>query len=111
MIHQTHSDWLTDSGSFSASYIEPRNSVSGSVFLCEILNLTILENFFIQQINSDTPRVLNRMTEPPFEWNGRDHVTENNVPIVWVDGSCLNNGRQDAKSGIGCWAAGNDCWS
>ena len=37
------------------------------------------------------------MTEPYFKWNGTEYVTKNNIPIVWVDGSCLNNGRQNAN--------------
>merc|ERR1712063_166299 len=49
-----------------------------------------------------------KMPEPHFEWNGTDYVTEDNVPIVWVDGSCLRNGTPDAKSGIGWWADPND---
>ena len=52
-----------------------------------------------------------RMTEPFYTWNGREYVTKNNVPIVWVDGSCLDNGRPNARSGIGCWADDDDCWS
>ena len=48
------------------------------------------------------------MSQPNFEWNGTDYVSEDNVPIVWVDGSCLGNGTPDAKSGIGWWAASND---
>ena len=51
------------------------------------------------------------MSEPFYKWNGTEYVTKNNIPIVWVDGSCLNNGRQNAKSGIGCWAEDDDCWS
>merc|ERR1711953_1467825 len=54
---------------------------------------------------------LTEMTEPNYEWNGTEYVTDNGVPIVWVDGSCLNNGRSDAKSGIGVWASENDNWS
>ena len=51
------------------------------------------------------------MTEPYFEWNGTEHVTDNGVPIVWVDGSCLHNGYPNAKSGIGVWASDDDNWS
>ena len=51
------------------------------------------------------------MTEPYYEWNGTEWVTDSGVPIVWVDGSCLNNGYSNAKSGIGVWASENDNWS
>ena len=51
------------------------------------------------------------MSEPFYKWNGTEYVTKNNVPIIWVDGSCPNNGSPRAKSGIGCWAHDDDCWS
>ena len=49
-------------------------------------------------------------SEPYCRWNGNYYVTEDDVPIVWVDGSCANNGYANAKSGIGCWAEDGDKW-
>ena len=46
-------------------------------------------------------------------WNKRllCYVNRHNIPIIYVDGSCKNNGKPYAKSGIGIWISENEGYS
>jgi len=35
-------------------------------------------------------------------------VADMNVPVVYTDGACSNNGRRNAQAGIGVWWGPND---
>ena len=48
---------------------------------------------------------------PRWDENLQCYVNDQNVPIIYVDGSCIGNGSPNAKSGVGIWISENEGYS
>ena len=48
---------------------------------------------------------------PRWDENLQCYVNDQNVPIIYVDGSCIGNGSPNARSGVGIWISENEGYS
>ena len=65
----------------------------------------------LQEIESQTIQKFARCVQKKYNVPAQDVLTlwyNNPVETVYIDGSCLNNGKPTARAGIGCWFGHND---